>query len=620
MTNFKYYACKNNKINMILKFKNLDIFIINFIQKFWKITIKVSLKWNKIILIIDNIIINIKIIHENKNNFKVITDWSINKVNDNFYLKLIKKLLIILNNKLDIPLSIKMWKSINAFNNKNIFISSLDENIDNISVNILNLLIFSDHIYTNNISWLNKILIKLNIVIPNINNFNELYKLNDFDKDIVLINFWDYIEWDKYINSILGRIYNKFNNIFVLPNSTNFINKYSLSLSDYGGLYFLWLYNYNNKEKIYNNVLFFLNQILKISESFSLWELITKKVVSIEFKKIIDLEKFILDFRKRIWELNKNFLFEIILEIEDGYIDIIDNINIIDYLCLRKYENISNITMFISLKISNLFLWYKKIHNKNNCKKITYLSAPLSHINEFTKKTIEEIKKSKYIYWESISWIERFFKNLNITYDDKIIFNWEDVKLIKKYIKDNNLSYEKNKVELVNKVFPELIKLLDNSNNLYYISDWWVPCILDPGDYIKKYINLNYQEYSVIWIKWPNVISTVLLSCIFDYQYIYWAPLIYTIYPAKDYLNEIIFFKKENFLDTLFIFYSFWENINNDIEILLGLFWKNIRIQIIWDIWSNNEFNRLYKLDSILEKDIIYILYNLENIVYLLKN
>ncbi len=510
-------------------------------------------------------------------------------------------------------LSIKLWKKIDTSSHKSVFICSVDGEIWDLSQDIINLIKYSKDIYTNNIKGVKLLFTELDIIDKNIYNFSDIKEINE---DLVLLNYWDFLEWEKEINKIVSKYYNYFDKIYIITNSTNFINKYSLSHTNYWSLLYLWIYDFKNNNNIQNKISNFLNISKKIKSEFSIGEMISLSWLSLEFKKYSDLNQFIINMTD-IWN-EKDFLLEIIFETEDWYYNIIDYIKEINYKFLENKQNKSNITIFIYPKIWEEFIWYNKFNTKNNSKKIIYISSPLSNITEFTTNSINQLGKSKYVFWESIPWTEIFFKNLKITFNDKELLYWEDIEWINDFINENNVS-NKVKFHLVKDVFPELIDKLDNSEQIHFLSDGWVPCVLDPWDNIKKYINLYYPEYSVIWIKWPNVISTVLLSCVFEYKYIYWAPLIYTIYPAKDYLKEIDFFNKNDFWDTLIIFYSFWKNVKKDFPILIDLFWKDIKIQIIGDIGRDIEFNKVFELKSIDENDINYISEVLENTVYLLK-
>lgn len=595
---------------MDLKLKDINIFIKKYYSLFNIYDINI---------IINNNVINIVFLSESNSDFwihindKFKFDNRFNNIENKNIKEFSIKLLELLNKKVKIPLSIKCGKIINNLWDKSIFILTLDCEIWNISKNQFDLLNKADKVYTDDINKLTELLIKLDINNIIINKFSDV-KNNHWD--LILINYGDYLEWDKTINTCLSENYTKYEKVFLLSSSTNFINKYSLSHTNYWNLLFLWAYNSNEKKSIQDKVDYFVSTTRSIHSHFSIWEMISLSWLSIEFKNYADLNEFIIDAKSK--EIDNKFLFEIIFETSDWYYNIVDYISQLEYNHFMNKVNNTFITVFIYPKIWDHFLWYSRFNSNKNPKKITYISSPLSNVWEFTDLSRKELTKAKYIFWESITWVKNFLKNLKITYSDREILDWEDIEWINSYINKYGI-YDKSKIDLVKNVFPELINQLDSSEQIHFLSDWWAPCILDPGDNIKKYINLYYPEYSVIWIKWPNVISTVLLWCVFEYKYIYWAPLIYSIYPAVDYLKTCWIFNKENFSETLWIFYSFWKNINKDISILTDLFWENSNIQIIWDIWTDNEYNKVYKLQTITEENTTYINKEIENIVYLLK-
>lgn len=602
---------------MELKFENIDKFIKEYYFRFLNLNVDVVFKNN---------VLNINFIYDNKNIDFWITIW------EEFFVKFNKeydylvgfkkntiKLLEYLNKNVKIPISFKLKKQVFNTMEKSVFIFWNDGNLWNISENNLKLLKFSNTLYTNNKEWLTNLLKILNIENKEIFLFSDIFNL-DFKNvsEIILFQYWDYFESEQEINKLNSSLKKDFDRFFIQPYYSNFINKYSLSHTNYWSLLYLWLYDKTKYEDNFiilkNKITKFIENTNKITSKLSIWNMLSLSWLSIEFKSFNELEKFIWDTKDI---LDNNYLVELLLEIKDWYYNIINYIDKLDFSHLKNEMNISYITIFIYPKIWDFFVWYSKFNLNNSSKTLTFLSAPLTDISEFTHNSLKELRKSKYIFWESLSWLKKFLDDLNITYSDKKLFYWDDIEWINEYIKNNKIK-KNNKIQLVLKIFPELINLLNNSEKIYFLTDWWAPCILDPWDNIKKYVNLYYKEYSVIWIKWSNVISTVLLWAIFKYKYIYWASFIYTILPNINYLKEINFFSKDNFFETLIIFYSFWKRFKDDLIIFEKIFDKNIKIQIIWDVWTEREYNKVFTIKDFSEYEINYILNNLDNLVYLL--
>lgn len=596
---------------MDLNFLKLDLFIIKFYKKSVGIDVKVSIKKSVIYIeSIDSSIFDMFWI-EVKQKFSFSSEYS--HIEDVLFKKYSDKLLLIINNYVSIPLLIQMWKELNSFDISSIFLTSFSWELWDISKNQIDLFNNSKVLFTNNILELEKLLKSLNVSNKIINGFE---KIDEKSESLSIVNYWDIFECDKSLNYSLVDLSKSFTNIFTLTNSTNFINKYSLSHTNYGSLLYFWIYNSNNIQEISSNIDEYLSINRKIISEYTLWNMISLSWITIDFLELKDLISFVNTVSRD--RLGDDFICEVIYETQKWYYNMVDYLAKIDLKFFSEEINTSNISMYIFPKISNDFIWYKKYNSYNSEKKFIYLSSPLSNNNEFTNRSIQELEKSRYIYWESIPWVEKFMKQLKISPVDKEVLYWEDIEGINDYIKLNNLT-NTNKVQLVKNVFPDLISNLENSDKVTFLTDGWAPCILDPWDNFKKYINLYYPEYSVIWIKWPNVISTVMLSCLFSYKYIYWAPLIYSIYPVKDYLKEIWFFQSSYFEDTVIVFYSFWQNLKKDIEIFLELLWEKSSIQIIWDIWREREYNRSFWLTNIWKVEVNYISKNINNIVYILK-
>lgn len=597
---------------MPLKFESLDRFIKEYYLHFLNIDVHVFFKKNNINISCDAISFSIMV-------------W------DQFYLdsnldfsflmwpKIVtKNLLDYLNKNVTIPLSLKLRKEIGNIKEKSVFILWSDGNVGNISENNLKLLKHSDILFTNNKEGVISLLKSLNIENKKVFLFSDIYfiELKNIS-EIILFQYWDYFELDQEINRVCCFLEKYFDRFFIQPYYSNFINKYSLSHTNYWSLLYLWSYD-NGRYRadslvIRNKIIKFIENTDKIISKFTVWSMMSLSGLSIEFKLFDELATFIDDIKDI---LNNYYLVELLLETKDWYINSINYANKLDYSQFRNESGISDITVFIYPKIWESFVWYYKYNLNNDLKSLTFLSAPLSNISEFTDNSLKELWKSKYIYGESLEWLKKFLDSLKITYFDKELFYWDDLKLVWDYKKEDKKQMDK--LNIVPKVFPELIRLLDYSKKIYFLTDGWAPCILDPGDYIKKYINLNYWEYSVIWIKWPSVLSTVLLWSVFEYKYIYWAPLNYTISVSIDYLEEINFFSNDNFKDTLMIFYSFWKNFEGDLLIFEKIFDKNIKIQIIWDIWTEREYNKVCNAGSLHMDEINYISNSLVNIVYLL--
>ena len=548
-------------------------------------------------------------------------DEKINDLNNKKIKNFSSKLLWILSESVDVPLSYLLGKKISNLNNRSIFILWNDWDVKNLSFWNKEILSLTKIIYTNNTKWVLDFLKEINIENKKIFSYDEI-KIDEINDDIVLFQYGDILEHNKDLNKLLKKIINIFDKVYLSSYYTNFINKYSLSHSNYWNLFYLWSFSFDelnkNLDLIKNKLLNYIDYTNIFNDKLK-WSLLEKTSLSIDFDNYMSLKLFF-DFFKGL-DLLYWYNIEIIYETEKGYYNIINSIDKIDISNLNNEKNLSNISIFIykidawNEKFSNFI----KFNNIESSKTITFISSPLSNSLEFTPKIIEEMNKSKYIFWETIEWVKNFYDRININIDDKNIYYWDDLDLIWNYLKKNNI-YENcdNEFEYIPKVLNVLVDLVDNSQKIYFISDWWAPCILDPGDSIKKYLSVYYKEYSFIWIKWPNVISSVLLCSAFEYKSFFWSPFIYSITPWKETLKEINFFDRDKFKDTLIIFYSFWYNIGKDIDVLKDLF-SDIEIQIIWDIWIDTEYNKKFDLDFISINDINYIKQNIKNTVYLLK-
>ncbi len=586
--------------------KNVPSFIEKYFEKLIWEKAKLVFIWNIIEISVLGNVFWINILD------KFYFDSRLEKVNDFNLREFAVKLLDILNDHFYIPMDIKLNSISIELSQKSIFLISITSLEEDLSEELISIIWKSELIYTNNPEFFkNNEKLKTNWKIFNINEINNLENYYD----VTVVYYWD------RFNEIITQniLYKKFSdsNFYILPCSSNFINHFSLSVANYWSLFFSWSYMEINS--FYDKIQFDFNKFLECSEQFSIKNyrnsMINKTTFSILLSNFQSLNEFIdLIKKENLWKITDYFI-NIIFETKTGYFNLFKNLSSIDTGILKHETNVINISVFI-FKNLNKNKDFFKFNSLSSPKTFTFLSAPLGKTKEFNFKTIDCLIKSKYIFWETLDWTRDIFNRLNITYNDKELYYWDDLNLIDN-VNFNNEDW--NFIDKIPDVLPDLYKLLILWQKIVFLTDWWVPCILDPWDYIKKYIINNFDDYSVLWFIWPSVLPTVLLWSCFDYKNIFWTPLIYAIYPVVDEIKESNFFSYSNFKDTLIIFYSFWENIIRDLETLNAIFDCEISLQIIWDISTNREYNKIFMNLNIDKTAVDYIASNIKNLVYLIK-
>lgn len=600
---------------MRLKLKDVENFIVKY-YLYHKIKVKVDYSKNSLnVVFFDKTNINYSILIWEKFSF-----WQNKLFNKEKTVDLIAiKLLDYLNDNFDIPLIFKLWKNCQKYDEKTVFYIWVDGDISNLSKLDLDLLSFSKVIYTNNLSWLTLLQKKLKLNNFEIKDISNIFNENFINvSEIVILYYWDdYIFWQECIkaNIYLNQFFNK---VFLNQYQSELLNYYSISNSNYWNLIYLWDFENNREEEINKKINSFIFDTNNYKFLFWLWNLMTKSTLIINFNR---KEEF-LNFIKNT-EIPNNYFIETIYTTQKGYVDYIDTKDNYKIEVFDNYDKKFNkITVFIYYKIIEEFSWFKRYNQYWKDKNFYFLSSPLSNKSWFTLKTLEILKKSEYIFCETIEWVKNLLLWAGIDTHKKNFFYWDDSKNPKgiKFDKKIKINRVLKNIFFLWEDLEKLNNLLNEWKEVVFLSDWWTPCILDPWDTIKKYINLFFGDYNIIWIKWPNVISTVMLSCKFYYKNIYWTPLIYAIYPHMDILIKERFFSLDRFGDTLIIFYSFWKNISDDLQKFNDLFEVNYWLQIIWDIWTEREYNKLFdSVNPILHEEIDYIKKNLDNTVYFIK-
>lgn len=593
--------------------KNIE----SFIKKYY-----ISFLWREVTISIDKNTINIILLDDDfwiKLLDRFIFNKSFEYIKDIKFKEVSSKLVDILNAKFYIPTDIKLWKKEFSTSKKSIFITSLLNDKKSLSNEFIKIINSSEFIFTNDLNLFSDLL-EEGLFDFNWEFFNMSGLLvdNNINFDITILYFGDLFAE----KSNLDFLYNKFldRSIYTYSADSNFINDYSLSVSNYGSLLFAWSYDeetYNSDEIILN-----FESFLEISSFFydekMIKSMISKYTYSISLVNYNVLDFFIKDISNSSFLKYSGYFINIIYRTNSGYFSLFQEIENIDYSILKDEDNISNISIFIFKNFENTDI-FKKLNSYDSPKNLLYLSAPLSKTSEFRFDTIEYIRKSKYIFWESLEGIKWYFEGMNITYDDKKLFFWDDLTLLGEYKDKLWIENDITDLDIIPKVLPDLIKLIDNWEKIIFLSDWWAPCILDPGDYIKKFIIKNYSEYSILGIPGPNVLSTILLWVAFDYKKIFWTPLIYGLRPATNKIVENNFFNLSIYDDTLLIFYSFVSEIKNDILTLNKIFDSNIKMQIFADIWTEYEYNKVTTLWDFCIKYYKELLDISDNVVYVFK-
>lgn len=600
---------------MRLNLRDAERFIIKY-YLYHKIKVKVDYYDNSLnIVFLGNEKYKYKIIIWEKFSFWQITPLDKQKTVDLPTIKLLEYL----NDNFDIPLIFKLWKNCQSLEDQTIFYIWVDGDIWNLSKLDLDLLSFSKVIYTNNSLWLTWLLNKLDLKNIEIKDVSDIFNINFNNVSDILVLYYgdDYIFWQESIkiNIYLNKYFNK---VYVNQYHSELINYYSISHANYGNFIYLWDYKNNREDEINEIITYFVLKTNKFIKLFWLWDLISKSTLILNFNDKEDL----LNFLKNI-EIPNNYYIEVMYPTDLGYVNYVDTKDSFNSESLKYYsKNYKKITLFLYHKIMDDFKWYMR-YNKYWEEKIFYfLSSPLSNIFGFTNKTLDIIKNADHIFCETIDWVKKLLTWAWIDIENKNFYYWDDLKndIDTKESSKIKIDKELNKIYLLWEDLKKLNNLLEDWKKIVYLTDWWAPCILDPWDIIKKYINLFYMDYNIVWIKWPNVISTVMLSCKFEYKFIFWAPFIYAIYPCIDTLKKDKFFSWEYFSDTLIIFYSFWKNILNDLKSFKELFDKNYWLQIIGDIWTEREYNKLFEVNTaLLDEEVEYIYNKIDNTVYFIK-
>jgi len=587
-----------------IKFQKVPVFIKKYIQAFLNCEAQISIcediikvtisHWEYFYLSLDSDKKNIFSYAQEKGTVSEKSKESINK--------LIEKL----NTVVETPISLMLGYKLNNFDISRLYVVWLYSGQQHNDITEQQRLVLNSalSICTNNIQECRRILGTL--WLTSIDIF-DIYtqtpaEISHNHDELVFCRIQDNIWYDKNIALYLWEFRSLYNDISIIPTSSHIIQDFVASCGNMMSFLYLWkaqsiiLENMHTKLQYFTYHHIFKRFNITVSISFEDW-----------IQDIIEISQFL----QTKLSYNSDIMFEYIIHNKN-------DTHVIQKQFTSASLDIESLLLYTSENYFGSFLLYHKNVNQDftlvsskhsiseNGKNMYFLSGPIVNDRDITPNTKLLLEKAKTLYSESVDSTKRLCTDLNIFLEDVDIYDGDDVHIV---WNENGI------VDGVWESFPELYRLLRKGEDITFITEWWIPCLLDPGDYIKKYVLYNFPDYNIHFFPWPQIIPTVLSVCEFEYSGFFW----FSVYLQEENLFfDKIFFHNAIFKNSIFIIFSFWSRARSDFKFFQELF-PHSQIQIIHDIWSFEEQNEIYNLQDIDEKKISLFQETIDNVVYIIK-